>query len=73
MVFQDYALYLYMDVARNILFALRLQKRPNAEIDAKVSEVAHIVGLTDFLHRKPDALSGWTATARQKEYDLCDP
>ena len=58
MVFQDYALYPYMDVARNISFALRLQKRPKAEIDAKVREVAHIVGLTDFLHRKPGALSG---------------
>lgn len=58
MVFQDYALYPHMDVARNISFALRLQKRPKAEIDAKVREVADIVGLTDFLHRKPGALSG---------------
>ncbi|MCH2077999.1 MAG: ABC transporter ATP-binding protein [Rhodobacteraceae bacterium] len=58
MVFQDYALYPHMDVARNISFALRLQKRPKAEIDAKVREVAEIVGLTDFLSRKPGALSG---------------
>ncbi|MEM9970050.1 MAG: ABC transporter ATP-binding protein [Pseudomonadota bacterium] len=58
MVFQDYALYPHMDVARNISFALRLQKRPQSEIDAKVREVASIVGLTDFLHRKPGALSG---------------
>lgn len=58
MVFQDYALYPHMDVARNISFALRLQKRPKAEIDAKVREVADIVGLTEFLHRKPGALSG---------------
>ncbi len=58
MVFQDYALYPHMDVARNISFALRLQKRPKAEIEAKVREVADIVGLTDFLHRKPGALSG---------------
>ncbi|NRB04800.1 MAG: ABC transporter ATP-binding protein [Rhodobacteraceae bacterium] len=58
MVFQDYALYPHMDVARNISFALRLQKRPKAEIDAKVREVAETVGLTDFLHRKPGALSG---------------
>ena len=58
MVFQDYALYPHMDVARNISFALRLQKRPKAEIDAKVKEVADIVGLTDFLARKPGALSG---------------
>ena len=58
MVFQDYALYPHMDVARNISFALRLQKRPKAEIEAKVKEVADIVGLTDFLSRKPGALSG---------------
>ena len=58
MVFQDYALYPHMDVARNISFALRLQKRPQAEIQAKVREVADMVGLTEFLHRKPGALSG---------------
>ncbi len=58
MVFQDYALYPHMNVARNISFALRLQKRPKAEIDAKVREVAEIVGLSEFLHRKPGALSG---------------
>ena len=58
MVFQDYALYPHMNVAQNISFALRLQKRPNSEIDAKVREVADMVGLTDFLARKPGALSG---------------
>ncbi len=58
MVFQDYALYPHMDVARNISFALRLQKRPKEEIQAKVREVAEIVGLSEFLHRKPGALSG---------------
>ena len=58
MVFQDYALYPHMNVAQNISFALRLQKRPKAEIDAKVKEVAAKVGLTDFLDRKPRELSG---------------
>ncbi len=58
MVFQDYALYPHMDVAQNISFALRLAKRPKAEIDTKVREVAEMVGLTDFLGRKPGALSG---------------
>lgn len=58
MVFQDYALYPHMDVAKNISFALRLQKRPADEINTKVREVADIVGLTEFLHRKPGALSG---------------
>ena len=58
MVFQDYALYPHMNVAQNISFALRLQRRPKSEIDAKVREVADVVGLTEFLHRKPGALSG---------------
>lgn len=58
MVFQDYALYPHMDVARNISFALRLQKRPKDEIEKKVREVAAMVGLSEFLHRKPGALSG---------------
>lgn len=58
MVFQDYALYPHMNVAQNISFALRLARRPKAEIDAKVKEVAATVGLTEFLHRKPGALSG---------------
>lgn len=58
MVFQDYALYPHMNVAQNISFALRLARRPKAEIDAKVKEVAATVGLTDFLQRKPGALSG---------------
>ncbi len=58
MVFQDYALYPHMNVAQNISFALRLARRPKAEIDAKVKEVADMVGLTEFLARKPGALSG---------------
>lgn len=58
MVFQDYALYPHMNVAQNISFALRLQRRPKPEIDKKVREVAEVVGLTEFLHRKPGALSG---------------
>lgn len=58
MVFQDYALYPHMNVAKNMSFALRLQKRPQAEIDKKVREVAQTLGLTDYLHRKPGELSG---------------
>lgn len=58
MVFQDYALYPHMNVARNMSFALRLAKRPKSEIKQKVDEVADILGLTDFLHRKPGELSG---------------
>lgn len=58
MVFQDYALYPHMNVAKNMSFALRLEKRPKKEIQSKVSEVADILGLTEFLHRKPAELSG---------------
>ncbi|MEX0348116.1 MAG: ABC transporter ATP-binding protein [Paracoccaceae bacterium] len=58
MVFQDYALYPHMNVARNMSFALRLQKRPQEEIDKKVKAVAATLGLTDYLARKPGELSG---------------
>ena len=58
MVFQDYALYPHMNVARNMSFALRLAKRPRREIDAKVGEVAELLGLEGMLHRKPAELSG---------------
>ncbi|MEL7299141.1 MAG: sn-glycerol-3-phosphate ABC transporter ATP-binding protein UgpC [Pseudomonadota bacterium] len=58
MVFQDYALYPHMNVARNMSFSLRLQKRPQAEIDKKVRETAEILGLSPFLDRKPGELSG---------------
>lgn len=58
MVFQDYALYPHMDVAKNMSFALRLQKRPKKEIENKIQEVSEMLGLTDYLHRKPAELSG---------------
>ena len=58
MVFQDYALYPHMDVAKNMSFALRLEKRPKKEIAQKINEVAEILGLTEYLHRKPAELSG---------------
>jgi multiple sugar transport system ATP-binding protein len=58
MVFQNYALYPHMTVAQNIGFALKLRKLPRAEVDAKVKEAADILGLTDWLDRKPGQLSG---------------
>ena len=58
MVFQDYALYPHMNVAKNMSFALRLARTPRKEIKAKVEGVAEMLGLTDFLHRKPAELSG---------------
>ena len=58
MVFQDYALYPHMNVARNMSFALRLAKYPKGEIDRRVREVAETLGLTPYLARKPAELSG---------------
>src|SRR6202167_3096412 len=58
MVFQNYALYPHMTVAENIGFALKLRKLPKSELKAKVNEAAEILGLTDWLDRKPGQLSG---------------
>ncbi len=58
MVFQDYALYPHMNVARNMSFSLRLKKRPRDEIDRKVRATAEMLGLTPYLDRKPGELSG---------------
>jgi multiple sugar transport system ATP-binding protein len=58
MVFQSYALYPHMSVAENMGFALKLSKVPKDEIEKRVQEAAGILGLTEYLHRKPKALSG---------------
>jgi multiple sugar transport system ATP-binding protein len=58
MVFQNYALYPHMTVAENIGFALKLRKMPKADIAAKVKETGEILGLTEWLDRKPGQLSG---------------
>jgi len=58
MVFQNYALYPHMSVADNIGFALKLRKLSKSEITAKVKETADILGLSDWLDRKPGQLSG---------------
>lgn len=58
MVFQNYALYPHMTVYGNMAFALKLKKTPKKEIDAKVKNAAEILGITDYLNRKPKALSG---------------
>jgi multiple sugar transport system ATP-binding protein len=58
MVFQNYALYPHMTVAENIGFALKLRKLPKDQIAAKVRETAGILGLSDWLDRKPGQLSG---------------
>jgi multiple sugar transport system ATP-binding protein len=58
MVFQNYALYPHMSVRENIGFALKLRKMPKPEIAAKVNETAGILGLSEWLDRKPGQLSG---------------
>jgi multiple sugar transport system ATP-binding protein len=58
MVFQNYALYPHMTVSENIGFALTMRKVPKPKIQAKVKETAEILGLTEWLNRKPSQLSG---------------
>jgi multiple sugar transport system ATP-binding protein len=58
MVFQNYALYPHMTVAENMAFALKMAKVPSAERDKRVAEAARLLGLTEYLQRKPKALSG---------------
>jgi multiple sugar transport system ATP-binding protein len=58
MVFQNYALYPHLTVFENMAFSLRLKKVPQDEVYRKVTEAAEILGITEFLTRKPRALSG---------------
>jgi len=58
MVFQNYALYPHMTVASNIGFPLKLHKVPKSEIQKRVREAAGILGLSEWLERKPRELSG---------------
>jgi multiple sugar transport system ATP-binding protein len=58
MVFQNYALYPHMSVYDNMGFGLKLKKLPKEEIKDRVLNAARILGLEEFLQRKPAALSG---------------
>ncbi|MDL2317852.1 ABC transporter ATP-binding protein [Eubacteriales bacterium OttesenSCG-928-A19] len=58
MVFQNYAIYPTMSVRENIEFGLKNRKVPKAERQSLVDEYSEIVGLTDYLDRKPSELSG---------------
>jgi multiple sugar transport system ATP-binding protein len=58
MVFQNYALYPHMTVAENMGFALKMAKVPSAKRRERVDHAAKMLGLTDYLQRKPKALSG---------------
>jgi multiple sugar transport system ATP-binding protein len=58
MVFQNYALYPYLDVAANIAFPLKMARVPKAEREERVRRVAEMLELEDYLSRKPSQLSG---------------
>ena len=58
MVFQNYALYPHLTVFENMAFSLRLKKVPQEEVYKKVTEAAEVLGITEYLTRKPRALSG---------------
>jgi len=58
MVFQNYALYPHMTVYDNIAFSLRLKKVPEDEVYERVTNAARVLGITEYLTRKPRALSG---------------
>jgi sn-glycerol 3-phosphate transport system ATP-binding protein len=58
MVFQNYALYPHMSVYDNMAYGLRNQGTARAEIERRVGEAARILGLAEFLERKPRQLSG---------------
>ena len=58
MVFQNYALYPHLTVFENMAFPLRLKKMPQDEVYKRVTEAAEILGITEYLTRKPRALSG---------------
>ena len=58
MVFQNYALYPYLTVAANIAFPLRIARVPKEERERRVHEVATMLGLAEYLERKPGQLSG---------------
>ncbi|MCF6136147.1 ABC transporter ATP-binding protein [Pseudalkalibacillus berkeleyi] len=58
MVFQNYALYPHMNVYDNMAFGLKLRKFNKKDIEKRVKDAARILGLEDYLNRKPKALSG---------------
>jgi len=58
MVFQNYALYPHMTVYNNMAFGLKLKKYNKEEIDKRVQTTSNILGISDYLNRKPKELSG---------------
>ena len=58
MVFQNYALYPHMSVYKNLAFGLKQRRLPKSDINLRVNEVAKMLGIGEFLRRKPKELSG---------------
>ncbi len=58
MVFQSYALYPHMTVAKNIAFPLKMAGESQDVIDRKVADAARVLNLTNYLERRPGQLSG---------------
>ena len=58
MVFQNYALYPHMTVAQNLRFGLEVRKMPRKEIEQRTLEAAEMLGISEYLDRKPRQLSG---------------
>ncbi len=58
MVFQSYALYPHMSVAKNIAFPLKMAGESQETIDKKVKDAARVLNLTNYLERRPGQLSG---------------
>ena len=58
MVFQNYALYPHMTVEENLSFGLKIGKLPKSQIAERVRAAATILGIEEYLERKPRALSG---------------
>ncbi len=57
-VFQHYAVFKHMSVAKNVAFGLEIRKRPKAEVEKRVEELLRLVHLSQFSHRMPNQLSG---------------
>jgi sulfate transport system ATP-binding protein len=57
-VFQHYAAFKHMNVAKNVAFGLEIRKRPKDEVRARVAELLDLVHLSQFAHRLPSQLSG---------------
>ena len=57
-VFQHYAVFKHMTVAKNVAFGLEIRKRPKAEVVERVDELLKLVHLQQFSHRLPSQLSG---------------